>query len=102
MQHFDLTGDLTGGQPTLCKIYTFLKFYIHIFNKKIDYQAFVSVVFPRIFSRGGGQNFALAASPLANLFLLASLAKKVKHQGRNQDYFRGCGIKNFKNFSRRQ
>ena len=36
-----------------------------------------TVVFPRIFSRGG-QNFALAASPLAMLFLLASLAKHFK------------------------
>ena len=54
------------------------------------------------FFLGGGQNFALAASPLAYLFLLASLAKKLKHQGRSQDYFRDCGIKDFKNFSRRQ
>ena len=57
----------------------------------------LAVVFPRIFSRGAkfrARGFA------ARLFVFAR--KKVKHQGRSQDYFRGCGIKDFKNFSRRR
>ena len=46
----------------------------------------------------GGLNFTLAASLLAYLFLLASLAKKLKHQGRSQDFFPGLWLVRLWNF----
>ena len=50
----------------------------------------------------GGAKFRARGFAARLFFLLASLAKKLKHQGRSQDHFRDCGVKDFKNFPRRQ